>query len=54
MAHIYTQESVTKVDDQVTVKGTVDGVSVTITFWAACVAIFYPPPNGAGLLLGVG
>ena len=22
--------------------------------WAAGVAIFYPPPNGAGLLLGVG
>jgi len=37
MSHVYTQESVTKVDDQVTVKGTVDGVSVAINFWASAV-----------------
>ena len=30
------------------------GTLSTSVIWAAGVAIFYPPPNGAGLLLGVG
>ena len=30
------------------------GTLSTSVNWAAGVAIFYPPPNGAGLLLGVG
>ena len=37
MAHAYTQTSVTKVGDQVTVVGTVDDTPVTITFWASAV-----------------
>jgi hypothetical protein len=36
--HTYTQESITKLDDQVTVKGTVDGVAVTVSFWASAAA----------------
>ena len=38
MAHIYTQESVTKVDDQVMVVGTVDGTPIMVNFWASAVA----------------
>jgi hypothetical protein len=38
MAHTYSQTSVSKMGDQVTVIGTVDRVAVTVTFWASAVA----------------
>lgn len=37
MAHVYTASSVVKAGDQVTVHGTVDGVPVTVQFWASAV-----------------
>ena len=38
MSHVYTSESVVKNGDQVTVRGTVDSISVTVQFWASAVA----------------
>lgn len=54
MAHTYTSNSVTKLGDQVTVQGTVDGAPVTVQFWASAVAGMTPTQQVefvAGLML---